>query len=158
AFILTSAGVSVGTYDFVRRVVEENGTLNFWRVNMRPGKPLAFGLFKNIPFIGLPGNPVSSFVGFTVFVVPILKKLSGLPPTPPPPQTAILEEAIESDGRESYLRGNVTLTPTGYRAKLEGHQGSGNLTSLSKANALLILPSGVKSLPAGTEVNFWFIR
>jgi len=158
AFILTSAGVSVGTYDFVRRVVEENGTLNFWRVNMRPGKPLAFGLFKNIPFIGLPGNPVSSFVGFTVFVVPILKKLSGLPPTPPPPQIAILEEAIESDGRESYLRGNVTLTPTGYRAKLEGHQGSGNLTSLSKANALLILPSGVKSLPAGTEVNFWFIR
>ncbi len=158
AFILTSAGVSVGTYDYVRHVVEKNGKLDFWRVNMRPGKPLAFGFFRNIPFIGLPGNPVSSFVGFTVFVVPILRKLSGLPPTPPPTQTAVLEETVDSDGRESYLRGNVTLTSEGFRATLEGHQGSANLTSLSKANALLILPSGVKSLPAGTEVNFWFIR
>lgn len=158
AFILTSAGVSVGTYDFVRKVVEENGSLDFWRVNMRPGKPLAFGFFRDVPFIGLPGNPVSSFVGFTVFVIPVLRKLMGFPPSPPPTFTAILEEDVESDGRESYLRGNVIFTPTGYRAHLEGHQGSGNLASLSKANALLILPSGVKSLPAGTEVKFWFIR
>lgn len=158
AFILTSAGVSVGTYDFVRKVVEENGSLDFWRVNMRPGKPLAFGFFRDVPFVGLPGNPVSSFVGFTVFVIPVLRKLMGFPPSPPPTFTAILEENVESDGRESYLRGNVIFTPTGYRAHLEGHQGSGNLASLSKANALLILPSGVKSLPAGTEVKFWFIR
>ncbi|HEX7973114.1 MAG TPA: gephyrin-like molybdotransferase Glp, partial [Anaerolineales bacterium] len=62
--ILSSAGVSVGAFDFVRNVVEQQGKLDFWRVNMRPGKPVAFGAYKGIPFIGLPGNPVSAFVGF----------------------------------------------------------------------------------------------
>ncbi|PIY44123.1 MAG: molybdopterin molybdochelatase, partial [Armatimonadetes bacterium CG_4_10_14_3_um_filter_66_18] len=65
--IVSSAGVSVGAFDFVKEVVESKGSLNFWRVNMRPGKPLAFGEYRGIPFIGLPGNPVSAFVTFEVF-------------------------------------------------------------------------------------------
>ena len=75
--IISSAGVSVGAFDFVRSVVEQNGHLNFWRVNMRPGKPLAFGQYQDIPFIGLPGNPVSAFVGFEVFVRPAIARLCG---------------------------------------------------------------------------------
>ena len=73
--ILTSAGVSVGAFDYVRSVIEQNGNLTFWRVNMRPGKPVAFGSYRAIPLIGLPGNPVSAFVGFQVLVVPVLSRL-----------------------------------------------------------------------------------
>jgi len=76
--ILSSAGVSVGAFDFVKQVIESNGKMDFWRVNMRPGKPLAFGEYKDIPFIGLPGNPVSAFVGFMVFVEPTILRLRGL--------------------------------------------------------------------------------
>jgi molybdopterin molybdotransferase len=79
--ILTSAGVSVGAHDYVRSVVEEHGRLDFWRVNVRPGKPLAFGSYRDIPVIGLPGNPVSAYIGFLLFVLPVLYKLSGLPRT-----------------------------------------------------------------------------
>ncbi len=75
--IISSAGVSVGAFDYVKSVVEADGELDFWKVNMRPGKPLAFGKYHGIPFFGLPGNPVSAFVGFEVFVRPALEKLSG---------------------------------------------------------------------------------
>ncbi len=105
--IVTSAGVSVGAYDYVRTVVEENGSLSFWRVNMRPGKPLAFGRYKSIPVIGLPGNPVSAYIGFLVFVLPVLSRLAGLPQVERRTVRAILAEPVESDGRESYLRGII---------------------------------------------------
>ena len=75
--ILSSAGVSVGAFDFMKEVIEANGKMDFWRVNMRPGKPLAFGDYRGKAFIGLPGNPVSALVGFEVFVHPVLEKLSG---------------------------------------------------------------------------------
>ncbi len=155
--ILTSAGVSVGTYDFVREVIETQGKLTFWRVNIRPGKPFAFGSYRNIPIIGLPGNPVSAFVCFEIFVKPVIERLSGLNVGEPPLYKAILKEEIESDGRESYLRGRVTYNNGKFQAALIGHQGSGNLRALSAANALLIVPSGVKSLPAGSEVNVWLL-
>jgi molybdopterin molybdotransferase len=153
--IVSSAGVSVGAFDYLKSVVESDGELDFWKVNMRPGKPLAFGKFKGIPFFGLPGNPVSAFVGFEVFVRPALEKLSGLQPRPHPRRTAELAEAIESDGRESYLRGIVAEENGHLSAWLTGHQGSGNIFSLVQANALLIVPSGVKSLPAKSEIEIW---
>lgn len=153
--IVSTAGVSVGAYDYVKSVVEEDGELGFWRVDMRPGKPLAFGKYRGIPFFGLPGNPVSAFVGFEVFVRPALEKLSGLPGRPHPRQRARLAEAISSDGRESYLRAVVSEQAGELTARLTGHQGSGNIFSLVRANALLIVPSGVKSLPAGAEVEIW---
>ncbi len=155
--IVTSAGVSVGAKDFVRTIVEENGALSFWRVNMRPGKPLAFGSYKSIPVIGLPGNPVSSYIGFLVFVLPVLSKLSGLPQIERQTVRAKLAEAVESDGRESYLRSIIHMEEGQAIATLTGHQGSGNLFSLVQANALLILPSGVKSLPAGSIVDAWLL-
>jgi molybdopterin molybdotransferase len=157
--ILSSAGVSVGAFDFVKEVIESNGKLDFWRVNMRPGKPLAFGEYRNIPFIGLPGNPVSAFVGFEVFVRTSIQRLSGSLSSGRPTVRVRCEEQIDSDGRESYLRAQVQPEGEGGAlvARLTGHQGSGNLYSLVQANALLIIPAGVKCVPAGQEVNAWLI-
>ena len=75
--IVSSAGVSVGAFDFVRSVIEDHGRINFWRVNMRPGKPLAYGNYRGVPIVGLPGNPVSAFIGFIVFISPIIARLRG---------------------------------------------------------------------------------
>jgi molybdopterin molybdotransferase len=155
--ILSSAGVSVGAFDFIKEVIESNGRLDFWRVNMRPGKPLAFGEYRGIPFFGLPGNPVSAFVGFEVFVRPALRKLNGLGSESRPKVRVRLAQEIESDGRESYLRAEVQQEESGLVAKLTGHQGSGNLLSLIQANALLIIPAGVKCVPAGREVDAWLL-
>jgi molybdopterin molybdotransferase len=155
--IVSSAGVSVGALDFVRSVVETSGHLEFWRVNMRPGKPLAFGHYRNTPFFGLPGNPVSAFVGFEVFVRPALLKLQGLQALLRPTWRVRLLEPVESDGRESYLRAKVTMQSGEPVARLTGHQGSGNLHSLVQANALLLIPSGVKSLPSGGLVDAWMM-
>jgi molybdopterin molybdotransferase len=155
--IISSAGVSVGAHDYVRAVVEKAGRLEFWRVDMRPGKPIAFGYYRDVPVIGLPGNPVSAFVGFEVFVAPILARLAGLNELERRIVSVTLEEPIESDGRESYLRAIVTANNGQWTARLTGHQGSGNLYSLVQANALLIIPSGVKSLPANSVVNAWLL-
>jgi molybdopterin molybdotransferase len=155
--ILSSAGVSVGAFDFVKQVIESNGSMDFWRVNMRPGKPVAFGNYKGIPIIGLPGNPVSAFVGFEVFVRDTLGKMSGLLHGSRPTIRVRCTEQIDSDGRESYLRAQVQAEDGAFVARLTGHQGSGNLHSLVQANALLIIPAGVKCVPAGQEVNAWLI-
>ncbi len=161
--ILSSAGVSVGAFDFIKDVVEAQGELTFWRVNMRPGKPLAFGKFKDIPFIGLPGNPVSAFVGFEVFVRPALERMSGLETmgtqkgTSRPRVRVRLAESLTSDGRESYLRAEVREENGILSARLAGHQGSGNLLSIVQANALLIIPAGVKSLAANKEIDAWLL-
>jgi len=156
--ILSSAGVSVGAFDFVKEVVEGSGALDFWRVNMRPGKPLAFGQYRGIPFFGLPGNPVSAFVGFLVFVEPALERLRGVDAVRRPRVRVTLGESLESDGRESYLRATVRLEDGKYVARLSSNQSSGNLFSMVAANALLIIPSGVKSCPLGTEVEAWFLE
>lgn len=153
--IVSTAGVSVGAFDYVKSVIEEDGELDFWKVDMRPGKPLAFGKYAGIPFFGLPGNPVSAFVGFEVFVRPALEKLSGQEVRPHLHQTAYLAEPVESDGRESYLRAIVVRENGRLVVRLTGHQGSGNIFSLIRANALLIVPSGVKSLLANSEVEIW---
>jgi len=151
--IVSSAGVSVGAFDFVRDVIESNGKLDFWRVNMRPGKPLAFGEYRGIPFVGLPGNPVSAFVGFKVFVLPVLERLGGQLQGASPRVKVRCGEKIESDGRESYLRAKIRTENGIQTAVLAGHQGSGNLLSLVQADALLIIPAGVKCVPAGQEVE-----
>ena len=155
--ILSSAGVSVGAFDYVKAVVESRGKLEFWRVNMRPGKPLAFGDYQGIPFIGLPGNPVSAFVAFEVFVRPVLGRLGGGSAADRPRVRVRLGEAVESDGRETYLRAEVREEQGVLIAHLSGHQGSANLPSLVKANALLIIPAGVKSAPADREIEAWLL-
>jgi molybdopterin molybdotransferase len=161
--IISSAGVSIGAFDFVKEVIEANGKLDFWKVNMRPGKPLAVGEYRGVPFIGLPGNPVSAFVGFEVFARPALGKLAGMSirgNSSLPSRLKIqvrLADFIESDGRESYLRATITELDGVLSAKLTGHQGSGNLLSLVQANALLIIPAGVKSLAIGAQVDAWLL-
>jgi len=155
--IVSSAGVSVGAFDFVKGAVETNGKLDFWRVNMRPGKPFAFGEYRGINFIGLPGNPVSAFVGFEVFVRAALERLGGRSSESRPRVRVRCEEDVNSDGRESYLRARVREVDGVLTAKLTGHQGSGNLLSLVQADALLIIPAGVKCVPAGQEVDAWLL-
>jgi molybdopterin molybdotransferase len=151
--IISSAGVSVGAFDFVKEVIEASGKLDFWRVNMRPGKPLAFGEYRGTPFFGLPGNPVSAFVGFEVFVRPVLERLNGQLDGTRLTIKVRCDEEIESDGRESYLRAKIRNENGITIATLTGHQGSGNLLSLVQADALLIIPAGVKCVPVGQEVE-----
>ena len=140
---VTSAGVSVGTRDVVRGAVEAEGALGFWRVNMRPGKPVAFGRVGSVPFVGLPGNPVSAMVTFELFVRPMLLKMGGRHGGERTRVRARLEAPLSSDGRESYLRAVVRCEDDGYHAALTGDQGSGLLMSMVKANALLVVPAGV---------------
>ncbi len=156
-FILSSAGVSMGSFDFIKTVIESDGALDFWRINMRPGKPLTFGHYQNLPFIGLAGNPVSAFVGFMVFVRPVIAKLLSSDQEDQQLIRARLSEPLTSDGRESYLRAKVERENGGLRVHLTGHQGSGNLFSMVQANALLIIPAGVKSLPINAEVDLWIL-
>ncbi len=155
--ILTSAGISVGAFDFLKEAIQAKGSLDFWRVNMRPGKPLAFGEYRGKPLVGLPGNPVSAFVGFEVFVRPALTRLAGARIHPRVSVSVRLAEPVSSDGRESYLRAIVEPRDGILSAKLTGHQGSGNLLSLVQANALLIIPAGVKSLAIGAQADAWLL-
>jgi molybdopterin molybdotransferase len=155
--IVSSAGVSVGAFDFVKSVVEAHGSLDFWRVNMRPGKPLAFGLYRGVPFVGLPGNPVSAFVGFEVFLRYALARLLAMAQPARPAVRARLVEPVKSDGRESYLRGVCAWEPDGVTVQLTGHQGSGNQFSLVQANSLVIIPASVRELAAGDEVEIWLL-
>ena len=155
--ILSTAGVSVGEFDYVRRVVEAYGSLEFWRVNMRPGKPLAFGWYRGVPFAGLPGNPVSAFTGFEVFVRPAILKMLGVRGLQRKTIRVKTLERIVSDGRESYVRAIVEPEADEWTARVIPNQGSGNLRSLVQANALLLVPSGVKSLPIGALVDAWLL-
>ena len=138
--ILSSAGVSVGAYDFVRAALEEGGKLSFWRVNMRPGKPFAFGHYRGTPFIGLPGNPASAFVGFEIFVRPALLKMAGQTDWSRPMIPVVLLEQVESDGRESYLRAVVTFRDGRAYARLNWTPGFGKFTVTNSSKCLANYP------------------
>jgi molybdopterin molybdotransferase len=151
--LVSSAGVSVGAYDVVKTVLDKGGDVALWRVRMRPGKPLAFGAYRDIPYLGLPGNPVSAMVSFERFARPAILKMAGHKQLDRPVVRAILQEDVRSDGRESYLRAIVTKDERGCVATTTGSQGSHVMTSLVKANALLIVPEGVTYVPAGTPLT-----
>lgn len=153
--ILSTAGVSVGSYDFVREAVESDGRIDAWKVNMRPGKPFTFGEYRGLPFVGLPGNPASAFVGFEVFLRPALYKMSGVVGWQRRVVRARIMDTIESDGRESYLRVLIHSHPREWQVYLTGHQGSGNLYSLVQAQALLQVPAGVKKIRARSWIDVW---
>jgi molybdopterin molybdotransferase len=150
---VSSAGVSVGAYDVVKVVLEEEGEILFWRVRMRPGKPLTFAAYHGIPYLGLPGNPVSAMVSFERFARPAILKLAGQRDLHRPTVKVVLSESITSDGRESYIRAIVRRDGEGYEAATTGSQGSHILTSMARANALLLVPEGVKEVPAGTTLT-----
>jgi len=151
---LTSGGVSVGDYDVVKDVLGAEGRMQFWQVNMRPGKPLAFGLLPGgVPLIGLPGNPVSAMVSFEQFARPAILKMLGHSDLVKPTIQAILDDPLSTSGRRTFARVVVTRREGRYHARSTGEQGSGILTSMARANGLAIVPEGVAYLPAGSEVT-----
>jgi molybdopterin molybdotransferase len=149
--IISSAGVSVGTYDVVRTVLDELGEVRLWRVNVRPGKPLAFGQLRSVPFFGLPGNPVSAMVTFDIFVRPALLKLLGRSDNSRT-ITAVTGEDLHSDGRRSYLRVKLENVEGQMTAYTTGTQSSGALISMVIADGLLIIPEDTRFVPAGTRL------
>jgi molybdopterin molybdotransferase len=155
---ISSAGVSVGAYDVVRAVLEAEGAVGFWRVRMRPGKPLAFGRYGGVPYLGLPGNPVSALVSFERFARAAILKMAGHTRLDRPQVPVLLVDEIHSDGRESYVRAVVRRGENGrYQATTTGSQGSHIMTSLVKANALLVVPEGVTFVLAGAELAAWML-
>lgn len=151
--LLTSGGVSVGDFDYVKAVFAERGTVDFWKVAIRPGKPLAFGRWDDTLFFGLPGNPASSMVTFELFVRPALRRLAGHSELTRPETKAVLtEEASHTPGRQSYQRAIVSGQPGSYTVRTTGAQGSGMLSPLVQANALLVLASETVFFSIGTEV------
>jgi molybdopterin molybdotransferase len=151
---LTSGGVSVGDYDVVKDVLGSEGEMQFWQVNMKPGKPLAFGLLPgDVPLIGLPGNPVSAMVSFEQFARPAILKMLGHTDLAKPTVRAIVDEPLTNSGRRGFVRVVVSRREDGYHASTTGEQGSGVLTSMAKANGLAIVPEGTYQVAAGTELT-----
>lgn len=150
---ISSAGVSVGAYDVVKAVLDSDGDVDFWRVRMRPGKPLAFGTYRGVPYVGLPGNPVSSMLSFDRFARPALLKMMGQTQLDHLRVNAMLQTALKSDGRESYIRVVVRQSGDEWLAQPTGEQGSHMISSLVKANGLLIIPEGVYEVPAGERLE-----
>jgi molybdopterin molybdotransferase len=154
--LVTSAGASVGEYDYTRQVLESLGAdLRFWRVRMRPGAPLGFGLLDGMPWIGLPGNPVSAMVTFELFARPVIRRMLGHTRLFRRPLPAVLEEPVTIGARlMHFLRGVTRVADDGrVTVRLTGPQGSGILTSMSQANALLVVPEDRPRVEAGERLN-----
>ena len=157
--LVTSGGVSLGDYDVVKQVLAAEGDISFWTVCMKPGKPLAFGTFrrngkKNVPHLGLPGNPASSMITFEVFGRPAILKMMGKRNLTRPSVTAVMESPIKNDdNRRIFARVIVSRREGKYFARLTGPQGSGVLTSMAKANGLAVIPETTKELKPGTTVD-----
>ncbi len=149
--IVTTAGVSVGEHDLVREVLQElGGELTFWRIGMRPGAPVGFGMLNGIPWIGLPGNPVSTMVTFELFVRPAIRRLQGHELPFRRTVAVVVQEPITLGPKlRHYLRAVVV----GAEARLTGPQGSGILTSMARANALLIVPADMPAVPVGMALQ-----
>jgi molybdopterin molybdotransferase len=153
--ILTTGGVSVGDADYVARVLQTQGEVNFWKIRMKPGRPLAFGRFGGALFLGLPGNPVSSMATFSLFVRPALLSLAGTESSPPWSFSARLAEDLKkTPGRTDYQRGILTREADGsWSVRSTGGQGSHQLRSMSVANAYIVLPQDAGDTAAGEWVE-----
>jgi molybdopterin molybdotransferase len=152
--LLTSGGVSMGNYDLVKDVLAKQGEVSFWTVRMKPGKPLAFGMIKGVPHLGLPGNPVSSMITFELFARPAILKMMGKKNLSKPTIEAILEGRIKNtDGRRIFARAIVSREDDRYLARIVGPQGSGVLTSMSRSNGLVIVPEDVEVVEEGETVK-----
>ena len=151
--VLTSGGVSVGEEDYVRIALEQLGELSMWRINMKPGKPVAFGKVNSALFMGLPGNPVSVFVTFLVFARPLILKMQGA-------DSYLANELTVRSGfqwqgikRQEYLRVRIRNDEKGSYAEMFPHQGSGVLSSASWADGLVIIEPG-KTIAIGDELKY----
>ncbi len=154
--IITAGGVSVGDRDFIKPALETLGTLELWRVAMKPGKPLAYGQIGATQFFGLPGNPVSAYVTFELFARPLLWAMSGRrrDALARPTVRAVLTEAVShTPGRREYLRAVTESDGVNFVTRTAGAQGSGLLRSVSRANSLLVVPEDAGDLAAGAVVT-----
>ncbi|MBI4206132.1 MAG: molybdopterin molybdotransferase MoeA [Betaproteobacteria bacterium] len=154
--VITSGGVSVGEADFVKDLLNQLGEVVFWKIAMKPGRPLAYGKIGNAHFFGLPGNPVSVMVTFYQFVRDALLKLSGRDPVPPLPTFKVpcTSNLKKAPGRTEFQRGILTQDGAGnWSVRVTGEQGSGILRSMAEANCFIILPSEQGSVAAGALVE-----
>jgi molybdopterin molybdotransferase len=154
--VITSGGVSVGEADFVKTLLERLGEVVFWKIAMKPGRPLAYGRIGGAHFFGLPGNPVSVMVTFYQFVRDALLKLSGRDPVPPLPSFKVpcLSSLKKAPGRTEFQRGVLERDSSGaWSVRVTGEQGSGILRSMSEANCFIILPTEQGNVAPGTLVE-----
>jgi molybdopterin molybdotransferase len=161
--LITTGGVSLGDFDLVKDMLEKEGQISFWKVRMKPGKPMAFGAFRsgnrNIPHLGLPGNPVSAMVTFELFVRPAILKFLGKTKFDIPTIDAVLEDTIiNEDGRRIFARAVVEKRNGSYFARTTGPQGSGILTSMSLANGLVVVPENKPAVKPGDRVKVMMLN
>lgn len=152
--ILTSGGVSVGEADFIRELVNRMGEVSFWRIGIKPGRPMAFGRIGQAWMFGLPGNPVAVMVTFYQFVLDALEKLAGVDPLPAPALfEAVCSDAIKKrPGRREFLRGRIERKDGTISVRIAGAQGSGILKSMSDADCFIVLPEQCEGVQAGDRV------
>jgi molybdopterin molybdotransferase len=154
--IVTTAGISVGEFDYAREVLTSLGAdMMFWKVRMRPGAPVGFGRIANVPWLGLPGNPVSAMVTFELFARPLIRRMQGYSRLHRRPVPVVLEEPVTINAPLThFLRVVVSVRDDGtLTARLTGPQGSGILTSMSHANALLVVPEDRPHSRAGDVLH-----
>jgi molybdopterin molybdotransferase len=152
--VVTTGGVSMGAYDLVRSLLEEHDAVDFWQVALRPGKPLLFGSVHGVPLIGLPGNPVSSLVGFELFVKPAIRKMQGRVDVEPQLIPAVTVDRLTSIPHlEQYLRGVARREAGRLLVHLTGNQGSHVLRSMADANCLVRVPAAEGDLGPGAAVE-----
>ena len=151
---VTTGGVSMGAYDLVRALLEEQETVDFWQVALRPGKPLVFGAIRGVPLIGLPGNPVSTLVGVELFVRPAILKMQGRTDLERARLPAVTEDALVNPPHlEQYFRGVARRDGDRVVVRLTGDQGSHVLRSMADANCLVVVPQGTSEVAAGAAVE-----
>ncbi|MGH7960227.1 MAG: molybdopterin molybdotransferase MoeA, partial [Candidatus Binatia bacterium] len=153
--VLSTGGVSVGDFDFVKAAMDELGIQRlFWQVAQKPGKPLTFGLLRERPYFGLPGNPVSALVCFYLYVRPALRRMMGYEkPFLPVVSARVGEDISKAKGLTEFVRCRLTQTGGHYEAYSTGSQSSGVLSSLSLGEGLIVGPAETALLPKGMDVR-----
>jgi molybdopterin molybdotransferase len=152
--IVTSGGVSVGDADFIHELVNRLGEVAFWKLDIKPGRPMAFGRIGDAWLFGLPGNPVAVLVAYYQFVQDALRTLAGVAPLPAPLtyRVTCTEAISRKPGRREFVRGRLEMTADGMRVRVAGAQGAGILRSMSEANCFIILPESCTGICAGDTV------
>ncbi len=151
--LVTTGGVSVGDFDLVKRVLAQEGTIAFWQVNMRPGRPLVYGAMQGVPVLGLPGNVVAAFVGFQIFGRVMLAKMLGRDATLPLIDAVCAEPIRNGSHRHNFLRGVITTQGTQLMARQAGGQGPQHLSTLALSNCLIVASADVALYQAGDVVQ-----
>ena len=147
--LLTSGGASVGDHDHIKDVLSKSGAVEFWRVRVRPGKPLLFGSFEGTPVIGLPGNPTSAAVTFELFVRPVIRTMLGAHPFRSTVEAIVDEPVRHAGGRTTFVRVLLHFADGRFHASLAGPQDSAMLVPLARADGLLVADEGRTEIMAG---------